>query len=390
MLKKTLVILLVLILSFNLSLFAARNAESEVLSRLFVEGPSSASYTRQFQSAVPLPVMQQVLSQLMGQLGAFVTVEGKSNPYSVIFEYGSATTYIGLDGQGNIASLQFTQLIHTRGTLVEAVKSIVEMDGAVSVLIRKNGEVLISYQEDTPLAVGSAFKLGILAAIEDAILAGDMHWGQVVALEDSWKSLPSGILQTWPTGSLITLQTLATLMISMSDNTATDVLLSLAGREKVDQYLAHSVPTLSTGELFRLKNPKNNDLLQRFRLAALDEKIVVLGELKDRSLPEPGLLSGNPIAVDVEWYMTAKELADLIERLQSLDLMTINPGLATKEHWHRVAYKGGGEPGVLNLTTFLIDEHQNRFTVVVTVNNAEKVLDEQSIMETYQAILSYL
>ncbi|NCC64066.1 MAG: serine hydrolase [Spirochaetia bacterium] len=390
MLKKTLVLLLVLILCPCFSLFASSDSEPEVLIRLFFEGPSGVSYTKQFQAAVPLSVMQQVLLQINEQLGAFVSVEGSANPYSVIFEHGRATTYISLDGRGNIASLQFTQLIPAHGTLSEAVKSLVEMETAVSVLVRKNGEVLISHQEDIPLAVGSAFKLGILAAIEDAICANDMYWGQIVTLEDSWKSLPSGILQTWPAGSLITIETLATLMISLSDNTATDVLLSIVGREKVDQYLVHSVPTLSTGEMFRLKNPKNNDLLQRFRVANLDEKVAVLKDLRDRSLPEPVLFTGDPLAIDVEWYMTAKELADLIERLQALDLMTINPGLATKEHWRRVAYKGGSEPGVLNLTTFLLDDEENRFTVVVTVNNAEKALDEQRIMEIYQAILNFL
>ncbi len=80
----------------------------------------------------------------------------------------------------------------------------------------------------------------------------------------------------------------------------------------------------------------------------------------------------------------------MIERLQHLDLMTINAGLATKEKWQRVAYKGGSEPGVLNLTTFLIDEEGNQYTVVVTVNNAKKALDEAKIMETYQAMLNYL
>lgn len=390
MLKKTLVILFILILCPSLFLFASSNSEPGVLTRLFLEGPSSVSYTRQFQAAVPLPVMQQVLLQIKEQLGAFVAVEGTANPYSVIFEHGRATTYLTLDGRGNIASLQFTQLIPARKTLTEAVNSIVELEAAVSVLVRKNGEVLISYQENTPLAVGSAFKLGILAAIEDAIDAKEMHWGQIAALEDSWKSLPSGILQTWPAGSLISIETLATLMISLSDNTATDALLSLVGRERVDQYLAHSVPTLSTSELFRLKDPNNKDLLLRFRAASLDDKAILLKDLKERSLPEPGIFLGDPLSIDIEWYMTAVELADLIERLQIHDLMTINPGLATKEHWHRVAYKGGSEPGVLNLTTFLLDKEQNRFTVVVTVNNAEKALDEQRIMEIYQTILSSL
>ena len=388
--KRILFIAIIVVLLCNTALFATNSSESNTLTRLFLEGPSSVTYTRQFLSAVPVPVMQQVISQLAEQVGEFVKVEGTSNPYSVIFEHGSATTYISLDGQGAIAGLQFTQIINARGSLMEAVESIIAMDATVSVLIRKNGESLVSHQADTPLAVGSAYKLGILAAVQDAIEDQSLQWGESVALEDSWKSLPTGILQSWPSGSLITIESLAALMISLSDNTAADALLSLVGRDRVDRYIPHSLPTLSTSELFRLKNPENSDLLHQYRIAGFEKRIEVLNTLKSRRMPDPSLFSGNPVAIDVEWYMTAEELADLIERLQALDLMTINAGLATKEHWLRVAYKGGSEPGVLNLTTFLIDESQNRFTVVVTLNNAEQPLDEQKAMESYQAILSYL
>ena len=50
-------------------------------------------------------------------------------------------------------------------------------------------------------------------------------------------SLPSGITQSWPAGSPVTLQTLATLMISISDNTATDTLVTLE-RRKLDAFVA--------------------------------------------------------------------------------------------------------------------------------------------------------
>src|SRR5690606_39753601 len=50
-------------------------------------------------------------------------------------------------------------------------------------------------------------------------------------LEAGDVSLPTGILQEWPVGTPMTIQSLATLMISISDNTATDVLLRVAGRD---------------------------------------------------------------------------------------------------------------------------------------------------------------
>ncbi|MFL9455456.1 serine hydrolase [Tolypothrix bouteillei VB521301_2] len=50
-----------------------------------------------------------------------------------------------------------------------------------------------------------------------------LAWKDVVQLQPSEKSLPSGMLHTWPDGSYLTVQTLASLMISLSDNTATDI-----------------------------------------------------------------------------------------------------------------------------------------------------------------------
>jgi hypothetical protein len=168
------------------------------------------------------------------------------------------------------------------------------------------------------------------------------------------------------------------------------MLLSLVGRPSVEHYLPHSIPLLATGDMFRLKNPENEDILRQYRKASTAQKRTLLRVLQYRNLPEASLFSGNPVAIDLEWFMTTSELADLVERLQPLDLMTINAGVATKEKWQRVAYKGGSEPGVLNLTTFLIDENGNQYTVVVTVNNAEKALDEAKIIATYQSILNYL
>ena len=379
-----------LIVSINLTAFADTLSESEVLARLFTDGPAHVEYTRQFESAVPQSTMEQIIAQITGQLGTFVEVEGNSNPYRVMFEGGTATTYISLEGKGHIAGLQFTEIISSLGTLTDAVQRIVKLNADTSVLIRKNGVNLVAHHADTPLAVGSAFKLGVLAAVDDAIQAGKLQWDQSVSLDPSWKSLPSGILQDWPSGTHVTIETLATLMISLSDNTATDALISVVGRENVETYLPHSIPTLTTGELFRLKNPVNNDLLLRYRLSSTSDKRNILQELKTRELPQPNLFADDPVAIDVEWFMSTTELADLIEVLEYLDLMTTNPGLAIREHWQRVAYKGGSEPGVLNFTTFLIDEENNRYTVSITANNSKTPLPEKEIMDIYQSILNYL
>lgn len=389
--RKSFFLIILLLFALAMSpLTGSSPTEGEVLTRLFEQGPTSVSYTKQFSAAVPLATMEQIVAQLTSQFGAFLEVEGTDNPYSVILEQGKATTYITLDSEGKIAGMQFTEMIPTGITLADAVKVLVELDADTSVLIRKNGHILFAHQEHEPLAVGSSFKLAVLSAVDDAVKEGVLSWDDSVPLDPAWKSLPTGILQSWPDHTPVTISTLATLMISLSDNTATDALIALAGRSRVERYMPDSLPVLTTGEAFRLKDPKHIDLLKRFRNTSVTGKRTVLRQVMERELPDASIFTGDPLNVDIEWHMSTSQLADLLERLESMDLMTVNPGLATAEHWNRIAYKGGSEPGVLNLSTFLIDDKNNRFTVSVTVNDSTKALDESKIMSAYQTILNSL
>ena len=78
--------------------------------------------------------------------------------------------------------------------------------------------------------MGSAFKLGVLKALKEQIAGGRHSWDEVAELTAPDLSLPSGIIQGWPMGAPLTLHSLAALMISISDNTATDVLMRVVGR----------------------------------------------------------------------------------------------------------------------------------------------------------------
>ncbi len=94
-------------------------------------------------------------------------------------------------------------------------------------------------------AIGSAFKLYVLSTLSREIAARRRSWNDVVPLDQ--RSYPSGILQDWPQGTPMTLQTLATLMIAISDNTATDQLAATS----------HAAPELgqrfsTTREFFQL------------------------------------------------------------------------------------------------------------------------------------------
>ena len=92
-------------------------------------------------------------------------------------------------------------------------------------------------------------------------------------LDSALRSLPSGVLQSWPAGTPMTVESLAILMISQSDNTAADRLLHLLGRERVESrtrvagntHVARNTPFLTTREMFALKTPADSDALAAVR-----------------------------------------------------------------------------------------------------------------------------
>lgn len=361
------------------------------LERLFIgETIEPAWFTDAFLNEVPVARLETILAQYTDQLGAFVQLKGEASPFTAVFESGSAAVQISLDNQGHIAGLFFQAPTPTVGSLEDAAANFRELEGEVSLLVLQDGSELTALNADAPLAVGSAFKLAVLTALQAQVEAGERRWDEVVTLDTAWKSLPSGILQTWSDGSPLTLNTLATLMISQSDNTATDALLNLVGRKNVEALGVGERPFLSTQELFKLRAPANAELLQRYQNGDEAAKRQVLEELETLPLPNVGELPNDPAALDVEWHLSAVQLCDLMAGVEALELMSVNPGVADPANWARVAFKGGSEPGVLNLTTWLEREDGTHYCVTATQNRQDAALDEEAFFGYYSALLGAL
>ena len=370
---------------------AAALDPKEALERFLTTRPLQAEwFADSFLAQVPLAQLEPGLEGITSQLGTYERVEGDSSPFTVKFSQGTATVTIVLDSDGKISTLFIGNPVPDLGSVDEAVAKIAELPGQTSVIVLKNGEEVASTSADMPLGVGSAFKLAVLSALQDQVAAGTRSWDEVFDLKPEWKSLPSGILQNWPDGTPLTLQTLATLMISVSDNTATDALISVVGREAVEAKAERNRPFLTTQELFKLKTAQNSDLLERFLTGDEAGKRQVLTELADLPLPAVESLTDTPAALEAEWFFTPGELCQLMAEVQALPLMSVNPGLANAADWQRVAYKGGSEPGVLNLTSWLTGEDGTTYCVVVTQNNPNAPLDETGLAALYGGLLGAL
>lgn len=365
------------------------------LERLFTAERLSADwFTPAFLAAVPLARIEQIVADLKRAHGTLHRVDDDGVDFLVVLERAVVPARITLDAEGRIAGLFLFPARPRVANLDEAARALQGFPGRASLLVLEDGRDRTAINPETPLAVGSACKLTVLGVLRAEIGAGRRSWRDVVELRPEWKSLPSGILQDWPDGSPLSLHTLASLMISRSDNTATDVLIHLLGRAAIEVAAPpRNRPFLTTREAFGLKVPRNQDLLSRYRTGGEAARRAVLEELARRSLPmlaEVQAALTTPTALDVEWYYTARELCAAMARVADLELMGINPGPATRRDWIRVAYKGGSEPGVLNLTTAMQGRNQRAYCVAATWNNDAAVLDEARLLGLYGTILDLL
>lgn len=361
-----------------------------VLDRLFTESvPDAEWFDPLFLQQIPLTNISKILEQIRQTLGTYQAVRETEDGYLIIFEQGSVPTQISLNQEGRIVYLLFQPPIGNTLSWEEILQQLREFSGEISFLALEDGQTIAQLQSDRSLAVGSAFKLAVLAALQQNISEGKLTWDEVVKLKSQWQSLPSGMLQDWQEGFPVTVHTLATLMISLSDNTATDALISLLGRETVEAFSARNRPFLTTREAFILKNPENQPFLQQYRAGNEAEKRSVLAAARSASLPPVNIFAGNPVAVDVEWFFSSRELCDLMTAVGDLPLMSVNPGIANPELWEKISFKGGSEPGVLNFTTQLVDETGRRYCLALTWND-DRPLDEIRLLMVYRSAIAAL
>ena len=346
------------------------------------------SFSPSFLAQVPASNIAQILSRLRQSYGALGAIKPDGNGYRLDFEGADIPAQIVLDQEGRITGLWFGAPVPS-GSVEEHAAAITGLPGAVSLLVLEDGKPLISHNADESLAVGSAAKLAILKALSLAVRNGDMKWSDVVELRPEWKSLPSGTLQDWPDGTPLTLGSLAHVMISISDNTATDALIRLVGRDAVEAVSPRNSPFLTTRELFTLKTRDHAAL--RLEWADADEaaRRLILERIADMPLPPARALAPEPTYEVVEWFFTATELCALLEETSKLPSGSINPGPVDPGQWREFSYKGGSEIGVLNLSSRVVGADGIARCVVATWNHPS-TLDENSLLLPYRGILTAL
>jgi len=358
-----------------------------------------------FLAAVPAAQFKAISDSLKSQYGKplhLVSVSpARSNgaTLKLAFEKAVATVEIDVEpgANGKVIGLLLSGF-EVSGDSIQAVNAdFGALPGGSGFLLAELGDdgrinPIASRNPDQQFAIGSTFKLYILAQLASEIRSGKRQWNDVVPL--SHHSFSSSATQGWPKDSPVTLHTLAGWMISVSDNGATDTLLSLLGREAVEQKLAsigHSAPDktlpfLSTVEAFALK--ADAPLRQRFLAASEAQQRALLDkEAAQLTLAKAtdGSIGGAPASIDtIEWFASPNDIGNLMRHLRlqrddrMMGILAINDGLgaAAAKKWRFVGYKGGSEPGVISMSYLLQSPAGKWYVATGSWNDTRQEVDK--------------
>ena len=375
-----------------------------------------------FLAQVPPAKLAEIFTDYFSKLGRCTGVKQterlgtNAGRFDIIFEkdYAVPATMAIDPGEPHLLnSLLLGAPVRTSATLEQMVAELKTLPGDTSLLITslsKDGmQPIIAYNAERELAIGSAFKLYILSELVREVGMHQRKWTDVVSLDDKLASLPSGMLQSWPAGSPVTLHTLASMMISISDNTAADELLMTLGRERVEAILPLSghtkpelnVPFLSTLEMFKLKGePTGQAATAYLSLDAKGRRAFLADTIaKVKSEDAKPFQDGKPAYVDkIEWFASAADMCRVMNWLRqqtegdktARQILAINPGIGLiipRDKWQYVGFKGGSEPGVLNMTYLLQSTKGDWYALSLGWNNKEAPLQNEKLFTLLQQIL---
>jgi beta-lactamase class A len=261
---------------------------------------------------------------------------------------------------------------------------------------------LHSIDPATPAPLGSAVKLYVLDAVGSAVAAGKVRWDQPLTVTAQDKSLPPGELQAEPDGTQISVLDSAAKMISLSDNTAADMLTGLVGRSAVEAALtatgmtspALDRPFLTTREILVLKLKQWPALAQRYVTANEPSRRALLASTVDRA-PLPAIADADtwiaPRDIDrLEYFASA---SDLCRAYTSLAALARRPGLAPigrvlslnddglqldPARWQTTWFKGGSEPGVETLAFLATTRSGHSYVVAVLAEDRSQPIDQDT------------
>ena len=294
------------------------------------------------------------------------------------------------------------------------LKSISEkQEGNFSILFKKlDDEDIFKFRENKRHSLGSVFKLYITAEIIRQVEEKKLSWNQEIAISNKLKSLPSGVMQNLKEGTKAPILEYAKKMISISDNTATDHLLHVVGKENVEEvmskeslnsFLKDNSPFISTFDMFKTRayfsaedvnkylNSNRESRLKMLDAVPASDHLKLIKKLSSWKTPK--------FIEEIEWFASPRDICGLYQWMDNkndkefrnvIGINTPFVDLKTSKRWSYAGFKGGSEPGVLELSYLLEDKNGERYCFYIGQNNPRKDIDQGKFYGLTEGILNFL
>ena len=372
------------------------------------DGQVRAHFDAAFLAEDDAAVLNQSLQAVTGAEVRSIQVSELNTVVAIVSARAAAPTEVWLtvDSRGLISELRISPATTgpTPATWADVDAALRSVAPQVRLLVAdvSNGSCRTVHSIDpgTAAPIGAAFKLYVLAALGHAVASGTVRWNQPLTVTAQLKSLPAGELQNEPDGTQVSVLDTAAAMTSLSDNTATDMLINLVGRSAVEDALtttgmanpALDRPLLTTREIFVLKLRQWPALAERYISANEPSRRTLLASTVDRA-PLPAVAAaGSWIAPrdinSLEYFASA---SDVCRAYASLAALAARPGLSPigqvlslnddslaldPAQWKTTWFKGGSEPGVLTMAYLATTRTGHSYVVTVLAEDPSQPIDE--------------
>lgn len=260
--------------------------------------------------------------------------------------------------------------------------------------------------------IASSFKLFVLGTLATQVAAGDHAWSDTVTISDDLRSLPSGNLYYAPAGSTYPLEYVVERMIAESDNTATDHVIHVTGREKIElalDGLGHSdpsrmTPLMYTREWFAMRIHFDEDQVEEYVESSVPERRAVLTATVDPladTLLETDPWPGPADSDRIEWFASVADLARVLTRLQGFattagtevvgNALSLSPGIVfDPKAWSFVGFKEGYETGLKAMNWLLQRKDGRWFVLVGLIHDLDEEINGHELHELMTAAAALL
>lgn len=372
-----------------------------------------------FQAVLPEEQFKAVTANLIAQYGQPLQIVSKTSPdgwqgtVALRFEKGVATIALMVDATGDqrVSTMLMQNFVMADDSFDRVAADIAALPGQTAFLVAQIDGAAIKpvagANTDAQIAIGSTFKLYILDELAAQIAAGEYRWDSVVPLaQQSFSSLGTN---NWPKDTPVTIQSLANWMISVSDNSATDTLIRLLGRERIEARVkaaghsdpARMEPFLTTVEAFALKGDNFAEQRAAFVAGDEDQQRAVIDGNRDKLVlanVDGASMTGGPRFIDsLEWFASpgdiARAMIDLRARKSEvlMSVLAINNGVgpAAATDWSYLGYKGGSETGVLSMSVLGQRKSDAKwFVVTMSWNNPDAAVSTDTMVGLITRLLA--